>query len=249
MIENTGVIVWAVHGDKRSVRFNKYAELMTGLKEKEVLGVSIDELPLEAGAAVLRNLLVRAAAQDYATNVELRLPDHSPGAHYFSLRTALIKGMDEQAEDILVLVGIDIDERKQNELKLQLSYEELESTYEELAATEVELQDQFNKLGVSERRFRLASEGSGAYMWELDWDSGFYKLSDRWYEVMGYTEAEINSFEGGVLSIIHPDDQESARKARQAHLTGLTPIYETEYRMRTGEGEYIWFEVRGKIDR
>ncbi|MFD2882233.1 PAS domain S-box protein [Paenibacillus rhizoplanae] len=147
MIENTGVIVWAVHGDKRSVRFNKYAELMTGLKEKEVLGVSIDELPLEAGAAVLRNLLVRAAAQDYATNVELRLPDHSPGAHYFSLRTALIKGMDEQAEDILVLVGIDIDERKQNELKLQLSYEELESTYEELAATEVELQDQFNKLG------------------------------------------------------------------------------------------------------
>lgn len=246
VIENTGVIVWAVHGDKRSVRFNKYAELMTGLEEKEVLGLSIDELPLEAGAAVLRNLLARAAAQDYVTNVELRLPDHSPGAHYFSVRTALIKGMDEQAEDIFVLVGIDIDERKQNELKLQLSYEELESTYEELAATEVELQDQLNKLGVSERRFRLASEGSGAYMWELDWDSGFYKLSDRWYEVMGYTEAEINSFEGGVLSIIHRDDQESARKARQEHLTGLTPIYETEYRMRTGQGEYIWFEVRGK---
>ncbi|MEK4045479.1 EAL domain-containing protein [Paenibacillus sp. FSL H8-0048] len=246
VIENTGVIVWAVHGDKRSVRFNKYAELMTGLKEKEVLGVSIVELPLEAGAAVLRDLLARAAARDYVTNVELRLPDHSPGAHYFSVRTALIKGMDEQAEDIFVLVGIDIDERKQNELKLQLSYEELESTYEELAATEVELQDQFNKLGVSERRFRLASEGSGAYMWELDWDSGFYKLSDRWYEVMGYTETEINSFEGGVLSIIHPDDQESARKARQEHLTGLTPIYETEYRMRTGQGEYIWFEVRGK---
>ncbi|WP_405106394.1 EAL domain-containing protein [Paenibacillus sp. FSL K6-1217] len=247
VIENTGVIVWAVHGDKRSVRFNKYAEIMTGLKEKDVLGVSIDELAgLEDGAAVLRELLAKAAAKEYVTNVELRLQGHAPDAHYFSIRTALIKGMDEQAEDIFVLVGIDIDERKQNELKLQLSYEELESTYEELAATEVELQDQFNKLGVSERRFRLASEGSGAYMWELDWDSGFYKLSDRWYEVMGYTEAEINSFEGGVLSIIHPDDQESARKARQEHLTGLTPIYETEYRMRTAQGEYIWFEVRGK---
>ncbi|NQX46766.1 EAL domain-containing protein [Paenibacillus tritici] len=247
VIENTGVIVWAVHGDKRSVRFNKYAEAMTGLKEKEVLGVSIDELSgLEGGAAVLRDLLIKAVYKDYVTNVELKLPDHSPGAHYFSVRTALIKGMDEQAEDIFVLVGIDIDERKQNELKLQLSYEELEATYEELAATEVELQDQLNKLGVSERRFRLASEGSGAYMWELDWKSGFYKLSDRWYEVMDYTEAEINSFEGGVLSIIHPDDQESANQARQAHLTGLTPIYETEYRMRTRQGEYVWFEVRGK---
>lgn len=126
------------------------------------------------------------------------------------------------------------------------SYEELEATYEELSATEVELQDQFKKLAASERRFRLASEGSGAYMWELDWESGVYKLSDRWYEVMGYTEEEINSFDGGVLSIIHPDDQESARKARLEHLSGLTPIYETEYRMRTNQGEYIWFEVRGK---
>lgn len=247
VIENTGMIVWAVHGDKRSVRFNQYAEKMTGLSEKDVLGVSIDDLPgLEGGAAVLRDLLTKAVYLDYVTNVELKLPEHSPGAHYFSIRTTLIKGMDNQAEDIFVLVGLDIDERKQNELKLQLSYEELESTYEELAATEVELQDQFNRLGVSERRFRLASEGSGAYMWELDWDSGFYKLSDRWYEVMGYTEEEINSFEGGVLSIIHPDDQESARKARQEHLTGLTPIYETEYRMKTKDGVYVWFEVRGK---
>lgn len=247
VIENTGMIIWAVHGDKRSVRFNQYAETMTGLSEKDVLGVSIDDLPgLEGGAAVLRDLLTKAVYLDYVTNVELKLPEHSPAAHYFSIRTTLIKGMDDQAEDIFVLVGLDIDERKQNELKLQMSYEELESTYEELAATEVELQDQFNRLGVSERRFRLASEGSGAYMWELDWDSGFYKLSDRWYEVMGYTEEEINAFEGGVLSIIHPDDQESARKARQEHLTGLTPIYETEYRMKTKDDVYVWFEVRGK---
>lgn len=247
VIEHTGMIVWAVHGDRRSVRFNQYAEKMTGLEERDVLGVSIDDLPgLEGGAAVLRDLLIKAVYLDYVGNVELQLPDNSPDAHYFSIRTTLIKGMDDQAEDIFVLVGVDIDERKQNELKLQLSYEELESTYEELTATEVELQDQFNRLGVSERRFRLASEGSGAYLWELDWESGFYKLSDRWYEVMGYTEEEINSFEGGVLSIIHPDDQESARKARQEHLAGLTPIYETEYRMKTKDNGYVWFEVRGK---
>lgn len=247
VIENTGVIVWAVHGDKRSVRFNRYAVAMTGLEEKTVLGVRLEELSgLTGGAAVLRDLLIRAVQQDYVTNVELKLPDRSPGAHYFSVRTTLIKGMDEDAENIYVLVGIDIDERKQNELKLQLSYEELESTYEELSATEVELQDQLKKLAASERRFRLASEGSGAYMWELDWRSGVYKLSDRWYEVMGYTEEEINSCDGGVLSIIHPDDQEPARTAREEHLAGLTPIYETEYRMRRKQGDYVWFEVRGK---
>lgn len=241
------MIVWAVQGDKRIVRFNQYAEKMTGLKEQDMLGKSLDDISdLEGSAALLRDLLIKAVYKDYAGNVELRLPDHVPDARYFSIRTTLIKGMDEQAEDIFVLVGLDIDERKESELKLQLSYEELESTYEELAAAEVELQEQLNKLGVSERRFRLASESSGAYMWELDWETGVYKLSDRWYEVMGYNEEEINSFDGGVLSIIHPDDQETARKAREEHLSGLTPIYETEYRMRTKDDNYIWFEVRGK---
>lgn len=207
VIEHTGMIVWAVQGDKRIVRFNQYAEKMTGLKEQDMLGKSLDDIPgLEGSAALLRDLLIKAVYKDYAGNVEVRLPDHVPDARYFSIRTTLIKGMDEQAEDIFVLVGLDIDERKESELKLQLSYEELESTYEELAAAEVELQEQLNRLGVSERRFRLASESSGAYMWELDWETGVYKLSDRWYEVMGYNEEEINSFDGGVLSIIHPDN-------------------------------------------
>ncbi|WP_310831112.1 EAL domain-containing protein [Paenibacillus pedocola] len=247
VIEHTGMMVWAVLGDKRIVRFNQYAEKMTGLKEKEVLGKRLDELPdLKGGVALLGDLLTRAVNRDYVNNVELKLPDHSPEARFFSIRTTLIKGMDEQDEDIYLLVGLDIDECKQSGLKLQLSYEELESTYEELSATEAELHEQLHKLSVSERRFRLTSEGSGAYIWELDSNTGSYKLSDRWYEVMGYTEEEINSFDNGVLSIIHPNDQQAANKARQDHLNGLTPIYETEYRMRTKDNNYIWFEVRGK---
>ncbi len=247
VIEHTGMIVWAVQGDRKIVRFNQYAEKMTGLKEKEVLGKRLDELPeLKGGVALLGDLLTRAVNRDYVNNVELKLPDHAPETRFFSIRTTLIKGMDEQDEDIYVLVGLDIDDCKQNELKLQLSYEELESTYEELSATEAELHEQLHKLSVSERRFRLTSEGSGAYIWELDSNTGGYKLSDRWYEVMGYTEEEINSFENGVLSIIHPNDQQTANKARQDHLNGLNPIYETEYRMRTKDNEYIWFEVRGK---
>ncbi|CAM4211002.1 EAL domain-containing protein [Paenibacillus typhae] len=247
VIEHTGMIVWAVSGDGRVTRFNQFAEKMTGLKEHEVLGKKLSELPeLDGDVSLLRDLLTRAVCQDFVNNVELKLPEHSPEARFFSIRTTLIKGMDDHDEAVYLLVGLDIDDCKQNELKLQLSYEELESTYEELTATETELQEQLYRLSVSERRLRLTSEGSGAYMWELDWKTGFYKLSERWYEVMGYTEDEINGMENGVLSIIHPDDQASADKARQAHLSGKTPIYETEYRMRTKDNHYIWFEVRGK---
>ncbi|WP_410513208.1 EAL domain-containing protein [Paenibacillus sp. BR2-3] len=248
VIEHTGIFVWAVHADRKVIRFNKYAERITGLREQDILGESIDDIVGQEGTPVdeFTKLLQRATGKDFVNNVEMRIQDADSASRYFVFRTTLLQGLDKRASDIFVLIGLDIDERKQNELELQMSYEELEATYEELAATEDELKDQFDKLRVSERRFRLASEGSGAYMWELDWETGMYSLSDRWYEVMGYTEEEINSFEGGVLSIIHPDDQESSSKARREHLIGLTPIYETEYRMRTKDNQYVWFEVRGK---
>ncbi|OMD80771.1 EAL domain-containing protein [Paenibacillus odorifer] len=247
VIEHSGMVVWAVQADKKVVRFNNYAERMTGLCENEVVGKNIEDIEgLTGSTAAIRNLLERAVQLDYVDNIEHKLPYNSPAARYFSFRTTLLKGLDKQAADIFVLVGVDIDERKQNELRLQQSYEELEATYEELSATEVELQEQFAKLQVGERRFSLATEGSGAYMWELDWETGLYNLSDRWYKLMGYTEDEINSFENGVLSIIHPDDQPSSQKARHDHLAGLTPIYETEYRMRTKDNQFVWFEVSGK---
>jgi len=248
IIEHTEMFVWAVHGNKKVIRFNKYAERMTGLLEKDVLGLTLDEIGEMDGnpAPEFRILLHRAVLHDFINNVEMHIVNADGTGRYFAFRTTVLKGWDKQTSDVFVLIGMDIDEHKQNEIKLQMSYEEMEATYEELAATEDELKDQIDKLRVNERRFKLASDGSGAYMWELNWEEGTYTLSDRWYEVMGYTQDEINSFEGGVHSIIHPDDQESSRKARQEHLTGLTPIYETEYRMRTKNGQYIWFEVRGK---
>lgn len=247
VIEHSEIVVWAVQGDRKVVRYNKYAERMTGIREQEVLGKSIEDIEgLEGNTAVIKDLLIRALHHDYVNNVELKLSGQQFSPRYYSFRTALLKGLDKQSEDIYVLVGVDIDERKLNELRLQVSYEELESTYEELAATEVELQEQFDKLQVSERRFRLATEGSGAYMWEFDWETGLYNFSERWYKLMGYTEQELNAFPEGAHSIIHPDDQLSSRKARQNHLLGLTPIYETEYRMITKDNQIVWFEVSGK---
>lgn len=247
VIEHSGMVVWAVQADKKVVRFNKFAERMTGLSEKEVLGVNIEDIDgLKGSTAAIRDLLMRAIRNEYVNNVEIKLPDQSSEARYFSFRTALLKGLDKQAADIFVLVGVDIDNRKQNELRLQLSYKELEATYEELSATEVDLQEQFNRLQISERRFRLTTEGSGAYMWELDLEARRFHLSDRWYDLIGYTKDEINSFEEGAFSIVHPDDIASTRKLKHDHLEGVTPIFETEFRMITKDNQIVWFEVRGK---
>ncbi|MDQ0196560.1 EAL domain-containing protein [Paenibacillus wynnii] len=247
VIEHTGIFVWAVNADKKVIRFNKYAEKMTGLREQDILGESIDDIDGLEGSQVtdLTELLQRAVLKDCVNNLEMQIKNGNSSGPHFVFRTSILQGLDKQASDVFVLVGMDIDERKHNEIKLQMSYEELEATYEELAATEEELKDQIGKLQVNERRFRLASEGSGAYMWELDLDTGIYTMSERWYEAMGYNNDEINTYEG-VSSIIHPVDQEGSRKAREEHLKGATPIYETEYRMRNKNDKYVWFEVRGK---
>lgn len=44
VIEHSGMVVWAIQADKTVVRFNKFAERMTGLREKEVLGVNLDDI-------------------------------------------------------------------------------------------------------------------------------------------------------------------------------------------------------------
>lgn len=90
VIEHSGMVVWALQADKEVVRFNKYAEQMTGLSESQVLGKSIENIDYVKGnTAVIRDLLEMAVQHDYVSNIELKLPDNSPTARYFSFRTTL----------------------------------------------------------------------------------------------------------------------------------------------------------------
>lgn len=99
----------------------------------------------------------------------------------------------------------------------------------------------------SEERFRIATDGSNAIIWDADMLNMHYNFSDRWYELLGYEKNEVNEVNGGWKTIIHPDDVMGADKARNSHLEGKTPFYNCEYRMRMKNGNYKWFNVRGKV--
>jgi diguanylate cyclase (GGDEF)-like protein/PAS domain S-box-containing protein len=145
---------------------------------------------------------------------------------------------------------------RQMRKKLAKSYEEMISLNEELEASEEELRQQFDELSdvkdslaKSEERFRLATYGSDAVIWDLDIAAMTYYLSDRWYELLGYARDELDERNGGWRSIVHPEDAQEAENQRQAHLRGETTYYNSEYRMRAKSGQYVWFQVRGKISR
>lgn len=125
----------------------------------------------------------------------------------------------------------------------------LEASEEVLRCQYRELSNVKESLSVSEERFRLATDGSDAVIWDLDLEKGNSYYSDRFYELLGFPKDLYITSENDWKQRIHPEDVEEAERAMQAHLNGETPFYSTEYRMRKETGEYIWFQVHGKVSR
>jgi diguanylate cyclase (GGDEF)-like protein/PAS domain S-box-containing protein len=155
----------------------------------------------------------------------------------------------------LLVCILEVYARKLAKIKRELSdnHEELTQLYEELTASDEELRQQYDELikikenlAASEDRFRVATDGSDAIIWDVDLSNMHYEFSNKWYELLGYEKGELDEANGGWRSIIHPEDALAAEKARNAHLNGKTPFYNTEYRMKRKNGGYIWFNIRGK---
>ncbi|AZK45238.1 sensor domain-containing protein [Paenibacillus lentus] len=255
IFDHPHLCIWTVKPDKTIVRLNSYSERLIGVKGSEIIGRKYDEI------AVLRNswqevivLLNDALAQKFVENKEVVIfLEDQDQYRTFSFRTSAINGASGTSEPSrIMLIGLDIHERRMSQDRLQSSYQELEATYQTLTATQEEMKRQYDelvvnqeKLRVSEERFRLATRGSGAVIWDIDPALGTYFVSDRFYDLLGYERGEVELTVHGLKKIIHPDDWVDTERSRQACLSGCTPVYESEYRIRKKDGEYLWMQVRG----
>ena len=97
----------------------------------------------------------------------------------------------------------------------------------------------------SRKRYQLVAEGAndGIWDWDLQDDTIFY--SDRWLEMLGYDDEQIDDDPDEWFERIHPDDREEVEAQLRAHLEGHTDQFESEYRMRRRDGEYRWVRTRG----
>jgi len=129
------------------------------------------------------------------------------------------------------------------------AHEKLKKKIEELEKELAKLKKLDEQLRESKERMELALEGADMGMWDWDIRTGGVITNDRLPEMLGYTVGQIKPHLSVWKKLIHEKDVQRAEKAMNAHLEGVTPAYELEYRMRSKSDDWIWVLDRGKVMR
>lgn len=99
----------------------------------------------------------------------------------------------------------------------------------------------------SEERLKLVLDGSNDGIWDWDIQSGRIEINRRWAEMIGYEPEELERHISTWVNLVHPEDLPSVQEVLNEHLEGRRPLYETEHRVRTKTGEWLWILDRGKV--
>jgi PAS domain S-box-containing protein len=99
----------------------------------------------------------------------------------------------------------------------------------------------------SEYRWKFAIEGSGDGVWDVNVQTQEANYSQRWKEMLGFTEEDVVANRQEWVSRIHPDDVANVLGAAQTYLDGLSDSYVVEYRLRCKDESYKWMLSRGMV--
>jgi PAS domain S-box-containing protein len=102
-------------------------------------------------------------------------------------------------------------------------------------------------LEAAKQRLEVVLDGAGLGSWRFDVRTGGVEFDERWAAMLGRKLDEVDPHLRTIEALIHPDDDRQRRLALEDHLAGRTPVYEAEYRLRHGDGRWIWVLSRGRV--
>jgi len=97
----------------------------------------------------------------------------------------------------------------------------------------------------TEELHTLALGAANGGLWNWDLKTGEIYFSPKWKSMIGEEESAVGDNPDEWFSRIHPEDVERVRTDIQAHIDGMTPHYENEYRILHRNGDYLWMLGRG----
>ncbi len=99
----------------------------------------------------------------------------------------------------------------------------------------------------SEFRWKFALEGAGDGVWDWNIQAGEAYYSQRYKEMLGYSEDEIGNTSDEWLKRIHPDDVTGVMTALKPYIEGKTGTASVEYRMLCKDGSWKSILGRGMV--
>ena len=97
-----------------------------------------------------------------------------------------------------------------------------------------------------EERLELAIRGSSDGLWDWNLQTAEVHFSPRFYELLGLTKNDTFIDRQDIfIGLIHPEDRDPYKKAVDAHLEKGNR-FETVTRIRSNQGEWRWFRIRGE---
>ena len=156
---------------------------------------------------------------------------------------------------LIVLIGylmINIKKRIKAEKILLENNEEINTLNEEILASEEALKINYMKLNnkqyellQSEEKYRLVAESSTDIIWEEDVKNNARKFSYKLFEILGYTNDELNTYEDW-HNIVHPMDRKFVEEAHILLSHGEIKKDDIEYRVQCKDGQYKWIISNSK---
>ncbi|MGE4279964.1 MAG: PAS domain S-box protein [Magnetospirillum sp.] len=129
--------------------------------------------------------------------------------------------------------------------RLRTRITELEEAHREANAARDALMVATKALRESEERYALAMRGPNEGLWDWNPITRELFLSTRLLAILGFDGETVRTTSHDWLKMVHPDDREAYQSTLIRHLKGETDHFESEYRVRTRNGEYRWIRARG----
>ena len=246
----------SVAQDNNFIAINDTALRWLGYSRGEIIGkLKITELLVPEEVEAFETKFSRFLKQGCLKDIEVRMI-RKDGSVLPVLLSAIVSE-DPQGNIVTRATFVNITQWQQTEEALRQANEKLEVRVTQRTTELIEVIDRLQRelfqrerveraLRQSEERWQLAIRGTndGIWDWNIKTDEVFF--STRWKEMLGYEEQEIGISNDDWRQRVHPDDLERAMQLYQDHVTGKTPFYVNEHRLRCKDGTYKWILARGQ---
>ncbi len=99
----------------------------------------------------------------------------------------------------------------------------------------------------SEHRLRKTLEATSDGVWMRNLQTGEVYYGAKWATALGYSKEDLRAGKITWETLLHPEDRPKAVQALRDHLTGKTPAYEAEFRLRNSSNQWQWIHARGRV--